>query len=146
MFKALTLVISAFSMAAVPAAADAHHYNGYGNEDRDHEGDGQGDERDQGAYQQQGYYPQQGYYEQRGYYPQQAYSYDNGYSGRSYGYRRHRCSGTTGTILGGGAGALLGRSLGRGSGYYHQNSGTTGTILGAALGALVGRQVGKSTC
>ena len=73
-------------------------------------------------------------------------SYDNGYYRGGYDYRRHRCSGTTGTIVGAGAGALLGRSIGRGSGYYHQNSGTTGTILGAALGALVGREIGKSTC
>ena len=127
MFKKTLLALSALSMVAVPAVADAHHrdgYNGYN----------------------QGYYPQQ--QQNYGYnngYPQQAYSYDNGYYGRSYG-SRHRCSGTTGTIVGAGAGALLGRSLGRGSGYYHQNSGTTGTILGAALGALVGRQVGKSTC
>jgi hypothetical protein len=35
------------------------------------------------------------------------------------------------------AGALLGRSLGRGSGDYHQNSGTTGAILGAALPVFI---------
>ena len=74
------------------------------------------------------------------------HGYDNRYYGRTYGYRQHRCSGTTGTIVGAGAGALLGRSIGRGSGYYHQNSGTTGAIIGAALGALAGRQVGRSTC
>jgi hypothetical protein len=79
-------------------------------------------------------------YEQMGYYPQQVE--DRAY----YGDRRHHCSGTTGTIVGAGAGALLGRSLTRGSGYYHQHSGTTGAIIGAALGALAGRQVGKATC
>ncbi|MBW0006909.1 MAG: glycine zipper 2TM domain-containing protein [Sphingomonas sp.] len=130
MFRKSMLAMSAISMVAVPAVADAHHYNGYGN--------GYG-------YEQQGYYPQQGYYGQEGYYPQQAYAYGNRYYGRSYGYRNHRCSGTTGTIVGAGAGALLGRSIGRGSGY-DRNSGTTGTIIGAALGALVGREVGKSTC
>lgn len=129
MFKKSMIVVSAISMVAVPAVADAHHYYGYDN--------GYG-------YAQQGYYPQQGYYAEQGYYPRQAYAYDNGYYG--YGYRRHRCSGTTGTIVGAGAGALLGRSIGRGSGYYHQHSGTTGTILGAALGALVGREIGRSTC
>jgi hypothetical protein len=35
------------------------------------------------------------------------------------------------------AGALLGRSLGRGTGDYHQNSGTTGAILGAALAVFI---------
>ena len=131
MFKKSMIVMSAISMVAFPAVADAHRYYGY----------------DSGyGYEQQGYYPQQGYYAEQGYYPQQAYGYGNRYYGRSYGYRGHRCSGTTGTIVGAGAGALLGRSIGRGSGYYHRNSGTTGTILGAALGALVGREIGRSTC
>jgi hypothetical protein len=138
MLKRSMLVLSAVSIVAVPTASEAHRHHGY------YDNNGYGDGR--GYEQQQGYYPQQGYYQQQGYYPQQAYGYDNRYYGRTYGYRQHRCSGTTGTIIGAGAGALLGRSLGRGSGYYHQNSGTTGAILGAALGAFVGRQVGKSTC
>lgn len=125
MLKKFMLVMSAMSIVALPAAADAHRYYGY---------NGYG-------YEQQGYYPQQ-----QGYYPQQAYGYDNGYYGYGRDYRPHRCSGTTGTIVGAGAGALLGRSIGRGSGYYHRNSGTTGTIIGAALGALVGHEIGKSTC
>src|SRR5947209_9463765 len=126
MLKRSMMVLSAVSIVAVPTASEAHRHHGY------YDNNGYGDGR--------------GYYQQQGYYPQQAYGYDNRYYGRTNGYRQHRCSGTTGTIVGAGAGALLGRSLGRGSGYYHQNSGTTGTILGAALGALVGRQVGKSTC
>lgn len=72
--------------------------------------------------------------------------YNDGYYGRSYSDyrqdRRHyrRCSGTTGTIIGGAGGALLGREVaGRGSR-------TLGTILGGAAGALLGREVGKSTC
>ena len=129
MLKRSMLVLSGLSMLAMPTVSEAHRYHGYAN----------GYGYDQG-------YAQQGYYQQQGYYPQQAYGYDNRYYGRTYGYREHRCSGTTGTIVGAGAGALLGRSLGRGSGYYHQNSGTTGAIVGAALGALVGRQVGRSTC
>lgn len=133
MLKKSILAMSALSMLVVPVAADAHHYRGY---------DGYG--QAYGGYEQQGYYPQQGYYQQQGYYPQQAYGYQGAYYGGDY--RRHRCSGTTGTIVGAGAGALLGRSLGRGSGYYHQHSGTTGAIVGAALGALVGREVGKATC
>jgi hypothetical protein len=63
------------------------------------------------------------------------------YYGRSQydrGYRR--CSGTTGMIIGGAGGALLGREI------AGRRSRGTGTILGAAAGALLGRQVGKSSC
>lgn len=141
MFKKSMLAISALSMLVVPVAADAHHYRGgYGGYGQAYGGYGEG----YGGYGAQGYYPQQGYYSEQGYYPQQAYGYQNAYYGRDY--RRHRCSGTTGTIVGAGAGALLGRSIGRGNDYYHHHSGTTGAIIGAALGALVGREVGRSTC
>jgi len=59
--------------------------------------------------------------------------------------RRYSCrrgSGTTGLVLGGGAGALLGRSIDGG------RDRTLGTILGAAGGALLGREVdrGGSRC
>jgi len=128
MFKRSMLVLSALAIVAVPTASEARGNHGYY------------DSEDYGDADNQGYEQQQGYYQQ------QAHGYDNGHYGRSYRHRQHRCSGTTGTIVGAGAGALLGRSLGRGSGYYHKNSGTTGAIVGAALGALVGRQVGKSTC
>jgi hypothetical protein len=65
-------------------------------------------------------------------------SYQQSYRGYNRGYRR--CTGTTGTIVGGAGGALLGREIaGRGDR-------TTGTILGLAAGALLGRQVGKSSC
>ena len=128
MLKGSVLALSAMSALAVPAAADAHRYGGYSN----------------GYGYNQGYSYNQGYGYNSGYYPQQAYGYDNGYYGGRYAYSRHRCSGTTGTIVGAGAGALLGHEIGRGS--YHQHSGTTGAILGAALGAIAGREVGKSTC
>lgn len=57
-------------------------------------------------------------------------------------YRRScRTSGTTGLIVGGAAGALLGRQLDGG------RDRTTGTILGAGAGALLGREIGKrSNC
>jgi hypothetical protein len=65
-------------------------------------------------------------------------SYQQSYRGYNRGYRR--CSGTTGTVVGGAGGALLGREIaGRGDR-------TTGTILGLAAGALLGREVGKRTC
>jgi len=122
MFKKSLLALSALSTVAIPATADAHRHHRYGYT---------------GGYYQQGYYPQQAYGYDSGY-------YDRGYYNGGYRYRQHRCSGTTGTIVGAGAGALLGRSIGRDR--YRGHSGTTGTIVGAALGALVGREVGKSTC
>ena len=55
--------------------------------------------------------------------------------GRDGRYRCRRPDGTTGLIIGGAAGALLGREVaGRGDR-------TLGTILGGAAGALVGREV-----
>ena len=49
-----------------------------------------------------------------------------------------RSNGTTGLVVGGAGGALVGRALDRG------RSRATGTILGAAVGALVGREVQRS--
>jgi outer membrane lipoprotein SlyB len=49
-----------------------------------------------------------------------------------------RSNGTTGLIVGGAAGALIGRELDGG------RSRATGTILGAAAGALIGREVARS--
>lgn len=55
-----------------------------------------------------------------------------GRDGRTYCRRN---DGTTGLIVGGVAGALLGRGL--------DNGGATGTILGAAGGALAGRAIDR---
>lgn len=49
-----------------------------------------------------------------------------------------RSNGTTGLVVGGAAGALIGRELDGG------RSSTTGTIIGAAVGALLGREVQRS--
>jgi len=74
-----------------------------------------------------------------GYYSGPAYSQN--YYGRSQ-YRneyRPRCkSGTTGTIIGGAGGALLGREI------AGRRNRTTGTILGAAIGALAGRELTRT--
>ncbi|TFI56550.1 glycine zipper 2TM domain-containing protein [Sphingomonas parva] len=72
-----------------------------------------------------------------GYYNNSAHArayYGNRYDQRRTAYRATRCrSGTTGAIVGGAAGALLGREIaGRGDR-------TLGTILGGAAGALGGR-------
>ena len=116
MFKKITLsaVAAATAFAAFPAAASAQYYDrGYNNG---------------------GYYQQQAQY--------RGQRYDDRYYGRAE--RRYqgerRCSGTTGTIVGGAGGALLGRGIaGRGNG-------TVGTIAGGVVGALLGREVGKGTC
>ena len=71
--------------------------------------------------------------------------YSNGYydgptwRGRDGRYYCRRSNGTTGLIVGGAAGALVGRSLD--GGRHH----TTGTVVGALAGALVGREVQRSS-
>jgi Glycine zipper 2TM domain len=88
------------------------------------------------------------------------YAYDNGYRYND-GYRHNanyndgprewrgsdgrtycrKSDGTVGLVVGGAAGALIGRGLDRG---YNR---ATGTILGAAAGALLGRAVSqKRSC
>ncbi len=117
MLKKITIgaVLAASAMTAVPTAAVASH-------------DGYYDSRYERSYRGDRYYSRDGYYQGR-----------SAYRGDRY-YRGRRCSGTTGTIIGGAGGALLGREIaGRGNR-------TTGLILGGAVGALLGREVGKSTC
>lgn len=66
--------------------------------------------------------------------------YDND---RYYGEERSRrdncrSGGTTGLLLGGAAGALLGRA------FDTKGERTTGTVLGAGAGAVLGREVQRS--
>ena len=118
MFRKLTLATAAAAtLAMVPVTAEARHRDGYS---------------DYGRY-------EQSYRGDR---------YGRGYDSRYYGQRNYRynrrCSGTTGTIVGGVAGALLGREVTRNR--YRGRSGTTGAILGGAIGALAGRSIDKSSC
>jgi len=60
-------------------------------------------------------------------------------------YQNNRNAATAaGAIVGGAAGALIGREIGRdGRGYryrYHRGGGTAGALIGGALGALVGSE------
>src|SRR5687768_3307593 len=74
---------------------------------------------------------------------QSRYYRDGYYYGPTWqdGQGRTRCrrpNGTVGLIIGGAAGALIGREIDGG------RNRTTGTILGAAAGALIGREVARN--
>lgn len=67
----------------------------------------------------------------------------HGYSGKVWKdstgrYRCKRPDGTTGLIVGGTAGALIGRAIDT------KGERATGTILGAAAGALLGRNLDRN--
>jgi hypothetical protein len=74
-----------------------------------------------------------------------------GYNGQTY-YGNNRCSGTTGTVVGGVAGAVIGSKIAGGRqryDYYGNRRGgssTTGALIGGAVGALLGRKVDKDSC
>ena len=72
------------------------------------------------------------YYDRNGYYTGPVW---RGQDGRRY---CRRSNGTTGLIIGGAGGALIGRAIDT------RGSRTTGTILGAAAGALIGREIERS--
>ena len=59
--------------------------------------------------------------------------------GRDGRYYCRRPNGTVGLVIGGAAGALIGREIDGG------RNRTTGTIIGAAVGALVGREVARGS-
>lgn len=74
--------------------------------------------------------------QQRYYTTDNGIQYWNGADGRRY---CKRSNGTVGLIVGGAAGALVGRAVDT------RGERATGTILGAAAGALLGRQVQRSS-
>jgi hypothetical protein len=131
MFKKLTLasIVLVSAATALPAAADARPYDRYA--------------------QSQGYYGNSNY-NRGGYHGNSSYNrngyYGNSYYGRGgyYGrgdYRGRRCNGVTGAIVGGAAGALIGRSLDNG---YGDRAG--GTIIGGILGAVAGNAIDRGGC
>ena len=125
------------ALVALPGAAQADHRDRY---------DGYYGDRYDGRYY-DGYrrYRPGDYYGgrdyRRGY---DRYGYGRGYRDRYY--RGQRCgSGTTGAIVGGAAGALIGREVARdGRRYRRRGDGTVGAIIGGAVGALVGREIDRS--
>ena len=76
------------------------------------------------------------YYDRDGYYSGPTW---RGRDGRRY---CRRSNGTTGLIIGGAGGALIGRAIDT------RGERTTGTILGAVAGALIGREIqrGRTRC
>src|SRR3954466_16298448 len=73
------------------------------------------------------------YYDNNGYYSGPPWAGPNGR------YYCRRSNGTTGLIVGGAAGALVGRAIDGGRNH------TTGTIIGAVAGALAGREIERNS-
>jgi len=84
-----------------------------------------------------GYYADDYYRDGRYYRERRLSANDRIYAGRDGRYYCRRSDGTTGLIIGAGAGALIGRSLDGG------RSSTLGTILGAVAGGAIGREVDR---
>lgn len=133
MFKSAMLGLAGVGMLATAMPAVAHdHDRGYRN------GYGYGY---QGGYQ-GGYGGYNGDDDDRGYnrsYNEPVYRNTRVWQGQDGRYYCRHQDGTTGLLVGGAAGALIGRGL---AGRYGDQ--TLGAILGAGIGALVGRQVEKS--
>jgi hypothetical protein len=87
-----------------------------------------------GTYYADDYYRDGRYYRER-----RLSSNDRIYRGRDDRYYCRRSDGTTGLIIGAGAGALIGNSIDGG------RSSTVGTILGAVAGGAIGREVDRDS-
>ena len=105
---------------AAPVDSEWHQYRNRGWRDDRHRGRYDRDRYDR-------------YEDRRGYRNSRAW---RGRDGRGY---CRKSDGTTGLIVGGAAGALLGREI---DGGYDR---TLGTILGGAAGALLGKEVDSGT-
>lgn len=132
---ALALAASGMAVGAVPAAAADFHAPGYHAAPTE---DGWNRHRDRyrDRYRDRGYY-NQGY--NQGYYGEPVYRETRvwrGNDGRTYCRKK---DGTTGLIIGGAAGALLGREVDGG------RNRTLGTVLGAAAGALIGKEIAQGS-
>ena len=145
---ALALAASGMAATAVPAAAADFGHAGYGygaapaadtwndrDDRRDYRRDRRDDRRD---YRRERRDDRRDYRQSRydnRYYGEPVYRNTQvwrGQDGRTYCRKK---DGTTGLIIGGAAGALLGREVDGG------RSRTLGTILGAAAGALIGKEL-----
>ena len=83
------------------------------------------------------WYADRYYRDGRNYKPRRLGYRDRIYRGSDDRYYCRRSDGTTGLIIGGALGGLLGREIDRGG------SRTLGTIVGAGAGALLGREIAR---
>jgi hypothetical protein len=126
MLSLLAAATLASGLSAVPAAAQYYDRDDYGYDRRD-------DRRDDRRY------DRRDRYESR--------HYDRRHDGRRYDdryYDDRRCrSGTTGAVVGGAAGVLIGRDL-----AGRRGDRTAGAIIGGVIGALGGRAIerGNNGC
>jgi hypothetical protein len=113
----IALTLAALVIPAATPALARDHYGDHRRYDREYDRDGR-------------------------YYEPHRVRRDDVWRGRDGRYYCKRGNGTTGLLVGGAAGALLGREI---DGGEHR---TTGTVLGAAGGALLGREIdrGNSKC
>ena len=128
---ALGLAASGMAMTAIPAAAADFRAPGVQAAPVE-DGWNRHRDRKRDRYRDRGYYNQGGYGEPV-YRESRVWRGDDG---RTYCRKK---DGTTGLIIGGGAGALLGREVDGG------RNRTLGTVLGAAAGALIGKEVACGT-
>lgn len=155
-------VAAALTLPTVPAMAqgwqdrDAHWQDRDHGRDRDRDGrwndrgPGRGHGADRGDWRrfrnydynrpgpgQQRYYADQYYRDGRYYQERRLSRNDRIYRGRDNRYYCRRTDGTTGLIVGGVAGGLLGNALSSGG------NATLGTLLGAAAGGALGHSVDR---
>lgn len=122
------------------ASADSWNHGDRGRH-RGHDKRGRNERYDRGYEGNYGTYGND--YNQRSYYEEPVRSNTRVWQGDNGQYYCQRSNGTTGLLIGGVAGALLGREIAGRNGDR-----TLGAILGAAGGALLGREVdrGGSRC
>lgn len=111
-------------MAAVPAQAQDRDWHTYRNYDYNRPPNTT-------------YYPDQYYRDGRYYQERRLTQNDRVYRGRDGRYYCRRSDGTTGLIIGGALGALIGNGLSSG------HSEVLGTLLGAGAGAAVGSSIDR---
>ena len=142
MFKraALVLAVPGLATAAPALAAPAAHSAAYGHSAvwADQNADHGRKHHRQYQRSNERYYGGSNY--QQNYYGEPVYNNTRVWRGDDNRYYCQRSNGTTGLLIGGAAGALLGREIAGRNGDR-----TLGAILGAAGGALLGRSVDKSS-
>lgn len=135
---ALALLAPVMVVTASPALAGDGH-GGYRDGDyygQTYRGDYRRDDYRRDSYRRDNYRSD---YRDRGYYGEPVYHNTRTWRGDDGRYYCRRSDGTTGLIVGGVAGALIGREV-----AGRRGDRTLGAILGAAGGALLGRAVDRS--